>query len=138
MLIRDADENARAIGSQAALSLEKYVLDKVIRVQDLSMNPAIVNGDHASKLQALIETKNQSADLAMTAFVDAAGKGFSHKDEFVDRSSRDYFKEVMQTGNPQMTGTMVSGTTKQLITLLFSMKMEFASVTTDIRNMLES
>ena len=117
MLIRDADENARAIGSQAALSLEKYVLDKVIRVQDLSMNPAIVNGDHASKLQALIETKNQSADLAMTAFVDSTGKGFSHKDEFVDRSSRDYFKEVMQTGNPQMTGTMVSGTTKQLITL---------------------
>ena len=116
-LIEDADENARAVGSQAALSLEKYILDKSIRMQELSLNPAIVNGDHATKLQALLESKNRSQDLAMTAFIDTTGKGFSHKDEAVDRSGRDYFKYVMQTGEPCMTGTMISGTTKQLITL---------------------
>ncbi len=116
-LIEDADENARAIGQQAALSLEKYINDKSIRMEALSINPAIVDGDHAAKLLALQAAKNQSADLAMTAFIDTTGKGFSHKDEAVDRSSRDYFKQVMSTGEPCMTGTMISGTTNQLITL---------------------
>ena len=116
-LINDADINARAISEQAALSVEKYILDKTVRMQDLSINPAIVGGDHAAKLAALSESKNSSADLAMTAFIEPTGKGFSHKDQVVDRASRDYFKYVMSTGNPCMTGTMVSGTTKELITL---------------------
>ena len=116
-LIENADENARAISSQAAVSVEKYIADKQVRMEDLSINPSIVNGDHSAKLKALLESKNRSADLAMTAFIGPDGKGFSHKDEAVDRGGRDYFKYVMQTGNPCMTGTMISGTTKQLITL---------------------
>ncbi len=116
-LVEDADTNARAIGHEAALSVEKYILEKTVRMQDLSINPAIVRGDHAAKLQALLDAKNQSQDLAMTAFIEPDGKGFSHKDEKVDRGGRDYFKYVMSSGNPCMTGTMVSGTTQQLITL---------------------
>lgn len=116
-LIEDADVNARAISEQAALSVEKYILDKTVRMYDLSINPAITGGDHAAKLAALLESKNSSADLAMTAFIEPNGKGFSHKDQVVDRASRDYFKYVMSTGNACMTGTMVSGTTQQLITL---------------------
>ena len=116
-LIKNADENARAISNEAAISVEKYIVDKTVRMQDLSLNPSIVNGDHAAKLAALKSAKDSSNDLAMTAFVGTDGKGFSHKDEAVDRGGRDYFKYVMQTGNPCMTGTMISGTTKQLITL---------------------
>ncbi len=116
-LVENADEHARAVSSQAALSVEKYIVDKRVRMEDLSLNPSIVGGDHAAKLSALQESKNRSADLAMTAFIGSDGKGFSHKDEAVDRGSRDYFKYVMSTGQPCMTGTMVSGTTKQLITL---------------------
>ena len=116
-LIKNADENARAISNEAAISVEKYIVDKTVRMQDLSLNPSIVNGDHAAKLAALKSAKDSSNDLAMTAFVGTDGKGFSHKDEAIDRGSRDYFKQVMQTGAPCMTGTMVSGTTKELITL---------------------
>ena len=116
-LIKSADENARSVSSQAALSVEKYIVDKQVRMEDLSLNPSIVNGDHAARLSALQQSKAQSSDLAMTAFIEPNGKGFSHKDEAVDRGGRDYFKYVMQTGEPCMTGTMVSGTTKQLITL---------------------
>ncbi len=116
-LVEDADTNARAVGHQAALSVEKYILEKTVRMQDLSMNAALVKGDHAAKLQALLDAKNQSKDLAMTAFIEPDGKGFSHKDEKVDRGGRDYFKYVMSTGNSCMTGTMISGTTQQLITL---------------------
>ena len=116
-LVENADENARAVSSEAALSVEKYIVDKRVRMEALSINPSIVSGDHAAKVSALQAAKNQSADLAMTAFIGTDGKGFSHKDEAIDRGGRDYFKSVMQTGEPCMTGTMTSGTTQQLITL---------------------
>ena len=97
-LVKNADENARAVSSQVALSVEKYIVDKRVRMEDLSFNPSIVSGDHAAQLKALQDAKSKSADLAMTAFIGPDGKGFSHKDEAVDRGGRDYFKYVMQTG----------------------------------------
>ena len=116
-LVEDADINARAISGQAALSLEKDMQDKSVRLQELSRNPAIVNGDHAARLQALKNLHDNSEGFAMIGFIDPSGSAFNQDDTAMDRGSRDYFKASM-AGNSYMSGPSVSGTSGKLITII--------------------
>ena len=116
-LIEDADLNARAISEQAALLLEKDLQDKSVRLQELSRNPAIVNGDHAAKVQALKELHDNSKGFAMIGFIDPSGTAFNQTDTTMERGSRDYFKASM-AGNHYMTGPSVSGSSGKLITII--------------------
>ena len=116
-LVENADTNAKAISEQAALSLEKDIQDKSVRLEELSRNPAIVSGDHAAKLQALKNLHDNTKGFAMVAFVDPSGTAFNQSDTVMDRGSRDYFKASM-AGNSYMTGPSVSGTSGKLITII--------------------
>ena len=116
-LVENADTNAKAISEQAALSLEKDIQEKAIRLEELSRNPAIVNGDHAAKLQALKDLHDNSKGFAMIGFIDPSGKAFNQTDTVMERGSREYFKTSI-AGNPFMTGPSVSGTTGKLITII--------------------
>ena len=117
-LVENADQNARAIGAQVSISLEKYVQEKAVRLQELSTNPAIVNGDHAAKLAALQEVQKHTTGFDMVAVTDSNGTAFNEKDTVMERGSREYFKQVMATGNPFMTGASISGSSGKLITIL--------------------
>ena len=117
-LIEDADKNARAIGEQVSLSLQNHIQEKAIRLQELASNPAIVSGDHDAKLAALKELQTHTVGFDMVAVTDAKGTAFNEKDKLMERGTREYFKQVMATGKPFMTGPSVSGSTGKLITIL--------------------
>ena len=117
-LIETSDQNARALGEQVSLSLEKLIQEKSVRLHELSTNPAIVSGDHAAKLAALQEIQTHTKGFDMVAVTDNKGTAFNEKDKIMERGTREYFKQVMATGKPFMTGPSISGSTGQLITIL--------------------
>ena len=117
-LVKDADNNARTIGEQVSVSLEKMIQEKAIRLQELASNPVIVSGDHDSRLAALKELQTHTVGFDMVAVTDAKGTAFNEKDKVMERGTREYFKQVMATGKPFMTGPSVSGSTGKLITIL--------------------
>ena len=117
-LVEDADKNARAIGEQVSVSLEKMIQEKAIRLQELASNPAIVNGEYAAKIAALKELQTHTIGFDMVAFTDAKGTAINEKEKVMERGTREYFKQVMATGKPFMTGPSVSGSTGKLITIL--------------------
>lgn len=117
-LIATSDQNARALGEQVSLSLEKLIQEKSVRLHELSTNPAIVNGDHAAKLAALQEVQKHTTGFDMVAVTDNKGTAFNEKDKIMERGTREYFKQVMASGKPFMTGPSISGSTGKLITIL--------------------
>ena len=117
-LIETSDQHARAIGEQVSLSLEKLIQEKSVRLHELSTNPAIVSGDHAAKLAALQEVQKHTTGFDMVAVTDDKGTAFNEKDKIMERGTREYFKKVMATGEPFMTGPSISGSTGKLITIL--------------------
>ena len=117
-LIETSDQNARVLGEQVSLSLEKLIQEKSVRLHELSTNPAIVSGDHAAKLAALQEIQTHTKGFDMVAVTDNKGTAFNEKDKIMERGTREYFKQVMATGKPFMTGPSISGSTGQLITIL--------------------
>ena len=117
-LVNDADLNARAIGEQVSLSLEKYLQEKSLLLQELASNPAIVSGDYAAKIAALKEVQKHTSGFDMVAVTDSKGTAVNEKEKVMERGSREYFKQVMATGKPFMTGPSVSGSTGKLITIL--------------------
>ena len=117
-LIETSDQNARALGEQVSLSLEKLIQEKSVRLHELSTNPAIVSGDHAAKLAALQEIQTHTKGFDMVAVTDNKGTAFNEKDKIMERGTREYFKQVMASGAPFMTGPSISGSTGKLITIL--------------------
>ena len=68
-LMQEQQEKMEKMKAEEQPAREKYIADKQVRMEDLSINPSLVSGDHAAKLSALQQSKAQSADLAMTAFI---------------------------------------------------------------------
>ena len=131
-LLEEADQNARTIGRQVAVSLEKLLQEKSIRLQELASNPVIVNGEYAARIAALKELQTHTIGFDMVAFTDSKGTAINEKEKVMERGSREYFKQVMATGKPFMTGPSISGSTGKLITIIAYPVKDSAGKTTHI------
>lgn len=114
----DADIIARGIGKQVSLELLNNIEEKNLRLEALSHDKDIMNGDRSAKIMALAEAKSRSKGFAMMAYADLNGQAISDKGQDMDRASRVYIKQVKATKRPYMTGPSVSGTTGKLITII--------------------
>ncbi|MBR1553404.1 MAG: methyl-accepting chemotaxis protein, partial [Schwartzia sp.] len=117
-LVDDADTIARRTGGMAGEYLDKVMTEKSIRLEELADHPAMRGGDRAAIIAALAAMKGRTQGFDMVAYADLSGKAVSDKGVDMDRGSRDYFKNVVSTGKPFMTGPSVSGTTGKLITIM--------------------
>lgn len=117
-LFEDADEIAEGVGSQAALQVEKKSQEKLLRLEELTHNPSIIQGDRNTRIYALMEAKQRAKGFDMLAFSDINGKAVSDKGLDMDRSSRDYINKVRETRAPYVTGPMTSGSSGKLITVM--------------------
>ncbi len=117
-LVNDADKIARRTGGMAGEFLDKVMTEKSIRLEELADHPAMRGNDRAAKIAACAAMKARTEGFDMVAYVDLAGKAVSDKGVDMDRGSREYFKQVVATGKPYMTGPSVSGTTGKLITIM--------------------
>lgn len=117
-LVEDADKIARRTGGEAGEYLDKVMTEKSVRLEELADHPAMRTGDRAAKIAALAAMKSRTQGFDMVAYADLSGKAVSDQGVDMDRGSRDYFKSVVSTGKPFMTGPSVSGTTGKLITIM--------------------
>lgn len=117
-LVDDADKIARRTAGEAGEYLDKVMTEKSIRLEELADHPAMHGNDRNAKIAALAAMKGRTEGFDMVAYVDLSGKAVSDKGVDMDRGSREYFKQVVSTGKPTMTGPSVSGTTGKLITIM--------------------
>ena len=117
-LYRDADAISEGIGRSTALEVEKVYQGKALAIEGLAHNQAIINGDRATRIQALNAAKSRLGGFAMLAYSDLNGQAYSESGKDMDRASRDYIKAVRETKKPFMTGPSVSGTSGKLITII--------------------
>lgn len=117
-LVDDADKIARRTAGEAGEYLDKVMTEKSIRLEELADHPAMRTGDRAAKIAACAAMRARTKGFDMVAYADLSGKAVSDKGVDMDRGSREYFKQVVATGKPFMTGPSVSGTTGKLITIM--------------------
>lgn len=118
-LVESADNQAKAISGQAGMAIEKELEGKSIRLEELADNPVIHQGTNKQAIMAALgAVKSRTTGFDMVAYADTRGYAFDEKGTDMDRGSRDYFKAVMSTGKPYMTGPSISGTTGKLITVM--------------------
>ena len=117
-LVDDADKIARRTAGEAGEYLDKVMTEKSIRLEELADHPAMRTGDRNAKIAACAAMRARTQGFDMVAYADLSGKAVSDKGVDMDRGSRDYFKSVVATGKPFMTGPSVSGTTGKLITIM--------------------
>ena len=117
-LLRNTDLIAQEIGKGTAEQIEKIYQERELTVEALSENPVIKHGSREEKVRVLSEVMGKRHNFTMLAYSDPAGHAVSDKNKDMDRTSRDYIKEVRETKKPVMTGPSVSGTSGKLITIM--------------------
>lgn len=117
-LLRNTDLIAQEIGKSTAKEIEKVYQERELTVEALADSPIIKHGSREEKVKVLAETMAKRKNFTMLAYSDTAGHAVSDKNKDMDRTSRDYIKEVRETKKPVMTGPSVSGTSGKLITIM--------------------
>ena len=98
-LTRNTDLLAQEIGKSTSEQLEKLYQQRALTVE-------------------LADTLAKRKNFTMLAYSDPEGHAISDKNKDMDRTTRDYIKQVRETKKPVMTGPSVSGTSGKLITIL--------------------
>ena len=117
-LLRNTDLIAQEIGKSTAKEIEKVYQERELTVEALADSPIIKHGSREEKVKVLAETMAKRKNFTMLAYSDTAGHAVSDKNKDMDRTSRDYIKQVRETKKPVMTGPSVSGTSGKLITIM--------------------
>ncbi|SDP17539.1 methyl-accepting chemotaxis protein [Selenomonas ruminantium] len=128
-LTRNTDLLAQEIGKSTSEQLEKLYQQRELTVEALTTNPTIMHGTREERVKVLADTLAKRKNFTMLAYSDPEGHAISDKNKDMDRTTRDYIKQVRETKKPVMTGPSVSGTSGKLITILAYPVLENGQVT---------
>lgn len=117
-LIKNADSIAQEIGTSTATKLEKNFQRKELAIASLAHNDGMINGTLEHRMELLNEVKQNVPGFAMVCYTDLNGRAVNETGKVMERASREYFKAVVSTKKPYMTGPSVSGTSGKLITVI--------------------
>ena len=118
-LLRNTDLLAQEIGTSTAEHLGKLYQERELTVEMLAEHPTIKNGTREERVKLLADTMaKRQQNFTMLAYADPEGHAVSDKNKDMDRSTREYIKQVRETKKPVMTGPSVSGSNGKLITIM--------------------
>lgn len=117
-LTRNTDLLAQEIGKSTSEQLAKLYQQRELTVESLASNPIILRGTREERVKVLADALAKRKNFTMLAYSDPEGHAVSDKNKDMDRTSRDYIKQVRDTKKPVMTGPSVSGSSGKLITIL--------------------
>lgn len=117
-LIKNADTIAQGIGESTALEIEKNYQEKEMAISMLAHNEGMLNGTPEHRQALMKEMKDAIPGFAMICYTDLNGQAMSETGKIMERGDREYFKEVVATKKPYMTGPSVSGSSGKLITVI--------------------
>lgn len=113
-LMHNAVLLSRSIGSEAALRARLAIDDIHLPLKLATSNRAVVSGESDDILPVLSRIKASSRMINQTFYIRPDGITLRADGKILDRSSREYFKEVIKTKEPYISKPFLGETTKKL------------------------
>ncbi|MBQ7515491.1 MAG: GGDEF domain-containing protein [Schwartzia sp.] len=118
MLMEDAVMVSRCIGNEAALRMQLSVANIHLPLKVACSNHALLEADEEEVLAFLGEIRQSSPLIAQTFFIQPDGQTLRADGVHLDRSSREYFQQVVRTKQPYISKPFLGETTKKMQTMV--------------------
>ena len=118
MLEADAVQLAQSIGGEAALKFQLSVSNIHAPLRMAATSSAVRSGDEEQILSILRRLKDASPLIARTFYVRPDGRTLRMDGKYLDRSSREYFRHVVETKEPYISKAFVGETTQTMLTMV--------------------
>ena len=118
MLVDDADTIGKGVGKQAALEVLRLFDTNEAYLKIAAKSDAMVHGDREAKIRALQDVKQHTEVFSNLAYTDVNGIGFDSDGNDLDRSSRDYLPQVVQSGKTIVSEPVISDVTGKVVSVI--------------------
>ena len=118
MLVEDADTIGKGVGKQAALEVQRLFDTNEAYLKIAAKSDAMVHGDREAKIRALQDVKQHTEVFSNLAYTDVNGIGFDSDGNDLDRSSRDYLPQVVQSGKTIVSEPVISDVTGKVVSVI--------------------
>ena len=118
MLVADADTIGKGVGKQAALEVQRLFDTNEAYLKIAAKSDAMVHGDREAKIRALQDVKQHTEVFSNLAYTDVNGIGFDSDGNDLDRSSRDYLPQVVQSGKTIVSEPVISDVTGKVVSVI--------------------
>ena len=118
MLVADADTIGKGVGKQAALEVQRLFDTNEAYLKIAAKSDAMVHGDREAKIRALQDVKQHTEVFSNLAYTDVNGIGFDSDGNDLDRSSRAYLPQVVQSGKTIVSEPVISDVTGKVVSVI--------------------
>ena len=118
MLVEDADTIGKGVGKQAALEVQRLFDTNEAYLKIAAKSDAMVHGDREAKIRALQDVKQNTEVFSNLAYTDVNGIGFDSDGNDLDRSSRAYLPQVVQSGKTIVSEPVISDVTGKVVSVI--------------------
>ena len=118
MLVEDADTIGKGVGKQAALEVLRLFDTNEAYLKIAAKSDAMVHGDREAKIRALQDVKQHTEVFSNLAYTDVNGIGFDSDGNDLDRSSRAYLPQVVQSGKTIVSEPVISDVTGKVVSVI--------------------
>ena len=118
MLVADADTIGKGVGKQAALEVQRLFDTNEAYLKIAAKSDAMVHGDREAKIRALQDVKQNTEVFSNLAYTDVNGIGFDSDGNDLDRSSRAYLPQVVQSGKTIVSEPVISDVTGKVVSVI--------------------
>ena len=118
MLVEDADTIGKGVGKQAALEVQRLFDTYEAYLKIAAKSDAMVHGDREAKIRALQDVKQNTEVFSNLAYTDVNGIGFDSDGNDLDRSSRAYLPQVVQSGKTIVSEPVISDVTGKVVSVI--------------------
>ena len=118
MLVDDADTIGKGVGKQAALEVQRLFDTNEAYLKIAAKSDAMVHGDREAKIRALQDVKQNTEVFSNLAYTDVNGIGFDSDGNDLDRSSRAYLPQVVQSGKTIVSEPVISDVTGKVVSVI--------------------
>ena len=118
MLVADADTIGKGVGKQAALEVQRLFDTNEAYLKIAAKSDAMVHGDREARIRALQDVKQNTEVFSNLAYTDVNGIGFDSDGNDLDRSSRAYLPQVVQSGKTIVSEPVISDVTGKVVSVI--------------------
>ena len=118
MLDANAETIGTGLGKQTALDVRRVFETNKAHLEELSRETSIRSGDRDARLAKMREVKTHTGVFSNVSYLEKDGHGFDVDDRTIDRSDRDYYKKVLQTGKTVISEPVISAITGKVVVII--------------------
>ena len=129
MLDANAETIGTGLGKQTALDVQRVFEVNKAHLEILAREGAILHGDREARLAELRDVKASTDVFSNVFYLESNGLGFDIEGRDIDRTNRDYYKKVIQTGKTVISEPIISAITGKVVVIIAVPVLDNNSVT---------